>query len=221
MRQPSSFPRYLAEFTGSLLLLAAVVGSGIMAERLSAGNVGLALLANALATGAALYVLITVFGPVSGAHFNPCVTGVMYVRGDISLDTALAYGAAQVLGGVAGVLLAHGMFDLPLFQLSPKPRFGAGQWLSEVVATAGLVLTILGVSRSRAEAIPTAVALYIVAAYWFTASTSFANPAVTLARALTDSFAGIRASDVAPFILAQIAGAALGSLIAWSTRSRD
>jgi glycerol uptake facilitator-like aquaporin len=208
----SRFTPLMAEFIGTMLLLAAVVGSGIMGARLSGGNIAVALLANAIATGAALYVLINIFGPVSGAHFNPAVTGVMLAKGEILMPVAVGYMLAQVGGGVAGVLLAHGMFDLSLLQLSTTLRSSPGQWLSEIVATAGLILTILAVLRHRAEAVPVAVALYIVAAYWFTASTSFANPAVTFARALTDTFAGIRPWDVPFFVMAQVAGAALGLL---------
>jgi glycerol uptake facilitator-like aquaporin len=202
----------MAEFIGTMLLLAAVIGSGIMGAKLSGGNIAVALLANALATGAALYVLINIFGPVSGAHFNPAVTGVLLAKGEIGPGLGCGYMLAQVAGGVAGVLLAHGMFDLALLQISTTVRSSPGQWLSEAVATAGLILTILSVRRHRPEALPMAIALYIVAAYWFTASTSFANPAVTLARALTDTFAGIRPVDVPFFVMAQVAGAILGAL---------
>lgn len=212
MSAPSSQVRLAAEFIGTMLLLAAVVGSGIMGARLSGGNIAIALLANALATGAALYVLINIFGPVSGAHFNPAVTGVMLGKGEIDASLAAGYVLAQIGGGIAGVLLAHGMFDLAFLQISTTVRSSPGQWLSEVVATAGLILTILSVRRHRSDALPMAIALYIVAAYWFTASTSFANPAVTLARALTDTFAGISPVDVAFFVMAQVAGAALGVL---------
>ena len=204
--------RLAAEFIGTMLLLAAVVGSGIMGARLSGGNIAIALLANALATGAALYVLISIFGPVSGAHFNPAVTGVMLAGGEIDASLAAGYMLAQIGGGIAGVFLAHGMFDLALVQMSTTLRSSPGQWLSEVIATAGLVLTILSVRRHRPDALPVAIALYIVAAYWFTASTSFANPAVTLARALTDTFAGIRPADVPFFVVSQVAGAILGVL---------
>lgn len=204
--------RLAAEFIGTMLLLAAVVGSGIMGARLSGGNIAIALLANALATGAALYVLISIFGPVSGAHFNPAVTGVMLAGGEIDASLAVGYMLAQIGGGIAGVFLAHGMFDLALVQMSTTLRSSPGQWLSEVIATAGLVLTILSVRRHRPDALPVAIALYIVAAYWFTASTSFANPAVTLARALTDTFAGIRPADVPFFVVSQVAGAILGVL---------
>jgi glycerol uptake facilitator-like aquaporin len=205
--------RLAAEFIGTMLLLAAVVGSGIMAAKLSGGNIAIALLANALATGAALYVLINIFGPVSGAHFNPAVTGVMLAKGEIKVSLAAGYMLAQIGGGIAGVLLAHGMFDLALLQISTTVRSSPGQWLSEVVATAGLILTILSVRKHKPDALPMAIALYIVAAYWFTASTSFANPAVTLARALTDTFAGIRPVDVPFFVIAQLAGAIVGALI--------
>ncbi len=199
--------RLAAEFVGTALLLATVVGSGIMAERLAGGNVALALLGNTIPTGAILYVLITLFGPVSGAHFNPVVTLAFSLVGDLRLRHAGLYVLVQIVGGVAGVWLAHAMFDLPLMQLSTKTRFGSGQWVSEAVATAGLILTIFGILQSRnRHAIAPAVALYIVAAYWFTASTSFANPAVTIARSLTDTFAGIRPRDVPAFAVAQMAG---------------
>src|SRR5688500_7234945 len=201
--------RLVAEFVGTALLLACVVGSGIMGVALSAGNDGVALLANAAATAGALYMLIAVFGPVSGAHFNPAVTLVMRLRGELRTDETIAYIAAQVAAAIVGVLLAHAMFDLPLLQPGTRMRTGAAQWLSEGVATFGLLLTILLGVRHRPAAIPALVASYIFAAYWFTASTSFANPAVTLARALTDTFAGIRPDDVAGFVLAQLAGALL------------
>lgn len=197
----------LAEFIGTLLLLATVVGSGIMAVNLSAGNNAIALLANAAATAGALYVLIVLFGPISGAHFNPAVTLAMRLRGAIDTRTALTYVLVQAMGAIAGVLLAHAMFALPLLQPGTHVRSGGGQWLSEGVATFGLLLTILLGLRHRASAIPALVASYIFAAYWFTASTSFANPAVTLARALTQTFAGIRPQDVAGFVIAQFLGA--------------
>ncbi|MDF0488528.1 aquaporin family protein [Sphingomonas sp. H39-1-10] len=197
----------LAEALGSLLLFTTVIGSGIMAERLAGGNVAIALLGNTLATGAILFVLITMLGPVSGAHMNPAVTLVMRLRGHIRTGAALAYGAAQMVGGVIGVWLAHVMFDMPLLQLSTKLRDGPGQWAGEAVATFGLVLTILGTARTRPDSAPTSVALYIVAAYWFTSSTSFANPAITVARSLSDSFAGIAPSCVPAFVAAQIIGA--------------
>jgi glycerol uptake facilitator-like aquaporin len=201
--------RLLAEFLGSMFLLACVVGSGIMGVKLSQGNDALALLANALATAGVLYVLIALLGPVSGAHFNPAVSLAFRVRGELATRDLFAYVAAQILGAVLGVLLAHAMFELPLWQPGTHVRSGGAQWLSEGVATFGLVLTILLALRHRAGAIPALVASYIFAAYWFTASTSFANPAVTLARSLTQSFAGIRPQDVAGFALAQFAGALL------------
>jgi glycerol uptake facilitator-like aquaporin len=201
--------RLSAEFLGSMFLLACVVGSGIMGVKLSQGNDALALLANALATAGVLYVLIALLGPVSGAHFNPAVSLAFRVRGELATRDLLAYVAVQVLGALLGVLLAHAMFELPLWQPGTHLRSGGAQWLSEGVATFGLVLTILLGLRHRASAIPALVASYIFAAYWFTASTSFANPAVTLARSLTQSFAGIRPQDVAGFALAQFAGALL------------
>lgn len=199
--------RAAAEFIGSAALLATVIGSGIMGARLSGGNDALALLGNTLPTGAILVVLITMLGPISGAHFNPAVTGVFALRGEIEPRVVLIYTFAQVSGALLGVLLAHGMFDLSLIQMSAKVRTGGGQWLAELVATFGLVFTILATLRAKPEAIPVSVGLYITAAYWFTASTSFANPAVTFARAFSDTFAGIRLADVAPFIAAQLAGA--------------
>lgn len=204
---------YLAEFVGTAALLAVVVGSGIMGQALAAGNDAIALLANALATGAGLLVLITLFAPLSGAHFNPAVSLVMAVRGELPWPRVLPYLAAQVAGAVAGVLLAHAMFDLPLLQASTHVRSGWPQWLAEVTATAGLLLTILGGVRHARDKVPLLVALYIVAAYWFTASTSFANPAVTLARSLSDTFAGIAPADVGGFVLAQLAGAAIGGVL--------
>jgi glycerol uptake facilitator-like aquaporin len=192
---------------GSFLLFATVIGSGIMAERLSGGNVAVALLGNTVATGAMLFVLITVLGPVSGAHFNPAVTLVMRLRQTISTPAALTYGAAQQAGGVLGVWGAYTMFDLPVWQVSHHIRSGPGQWLGEGIATFGLVLTILGTVQTRAARIPASVALYITAAYWFTSSTSFANPAITVARSLSDTFAGIAPANVSGFITAQIIGA--------------
>ncbi len=199
--------KLLGEGVGSLLLFATVVGSGIMAESLSSGDVALALLGNTLATGAILYVLITMLGPVSGAQFNPAVTLVMRLRGDCCWKGAAAVIAVQIGAGIVGVWLAHAMFDLPILQLSAKHRAGMGQWLGEFVATFGLLLTIIGTSRYKPEAVPTAVALFITAGYWFTSSTSFANPAITLARSLSDTFAGISLADVPGFIAAQLAGA--------------
>jgi len=206
--------RLLAEFVGTALLLAAVVGSGIMGVALAQGNDALALLANAGATAAALYVLIVLLGPVSGAHFNPVVTLALRLRGEISSGDAAAYVGTQVVAAIAGVLLAHAMFDLTLIQPGTHVRSGAAQWLSEGVATFGLVLTILVGHRHRAAAVPALVASYIFAAYWFTASTSFANPAVTLARSLTQTFAGIRPADAPGFIAVQIVGMALGLIVA-------
>ena len=199
--------RLLAEFLGTVLLLATVVGSGIMGVALSRGNDGIALLANAGATAGALYVLIVLFGPISGAHFNPAVTLAMRVRGEVDSRTAVAYVAVQVIAAVVGVSLAHAMFGQALLQPGSHARTGAAQWLSEGVATFGLLLTILLGARHRPAALPALVAAWIFAAYWFTASTSFANPAVTLARALTQTFAGIRPEDVGGFVLAQLAGA--------------
>jgi glycerol uptake facilitator-like aquaporin len=205
--------RLLAEALGSALLLACVVGSGVMGENLAQGNDAIALLANAAATGAMLYVLITVFGPISGAHFNPAVTLVMALRRELALRDAVPYVTVQVLGAVAGVILAHAMFGLELLQPGVRVRSGLSQWLSECVATFGLLLTILLGARHRAASLPALVAAYIIAAYWFTASTSFANPAVTLARALTQTFAGIRPDDTAGFIAAQLAGALAAVLV--------
>lgn len=202
----------LAEFLGTLLLLAIVVGSGIMGERLAGGNNAVALLANAAATAGGLYVLIVLFGPISGAHFNPAVTLAMKLHGEVLPTSATAYIVVQVLGAVAGVLLAHAMFDVALLQPGTRVRSGGPQWLSEGVATFGLLLTIVLGMRFRERAVPALVASYIFAAYWFTASTSFANPAVTLARSLTQTFAGIRPLDVPGFVIAQCAGAALALL---------
>lgn len=196
-----------AEAVGSFFLFATVVGSGIMAETLAGGNVALALLANALATGAILFVLIAMLGPVSGAHFNPAVTLVTALDRAITPRTALFFVGAQVIGGIAGVWSGHLMFDLPILQFSQHSRTGTGQWAGEFVATFGLILTIVGTVRHRPAWIAPAVALYITAAYWFTSSTSFANPAITLARSLSDSFAGIAPLDVPGFVAAQLAGA--------------
>lgn len=198
--------RLYAEAIGTGLLVATVVGSGTMAEALAGGSQAVALLANTIATGAILLVLITALGPVSGAHMNPVVSIVFALRREIGWGAALAYAAAQIGGAVSGTVLAHAMFELPLIQLSSHARTGGGQWLSEAVATFALVLTILGTLRARPEAVAVAVALVIVAAYWFTASTSFANPAVTIARSLSDTFAGIAPRNVPPFVLAQLAG---------------
>jgi len=197
--------RLVAEALGTAALVATVAGSGIMAERLTS-DVALALLANAMATAGILVVLISTLGPISGAQFNPVVTLVLALRRELGWGEALGYVAAQVLGGLAGIALAHGMFDMPLLQVSEHVRSGPGQWLSEAVATFGLVMVVL-LNQSRAQLIPGLVGLYIGAAYWFTASTSFANPAVTLARAFTGTFSGIAPGDVAPFVLAQVLGA--------------
>ena len=216
MSQFDSGRRLVAEALGSAFLLAVVVGSGIMGERLSGGNVAIALLGNTLATGAALVVLIWVFGPISGAHFNPVVTLVAALRRELPIALALAYPLAQVLGGIAGVWTAHAMFGEPIIQVSTKLRSGGDQAFAEVVATFGLLATILGVSRFRPDSTPMAVGLYITAAYWFTASTSFANPAVTVARSLSDTFAGIAPASAPAFILAQCVGALLAAaLFGW------
>jgi len=198
---------WIAELIGTALLLTAVVGSGIMGERLAGGNTAVALLANSLATGCALYALIMMFAGVSGAHFNPLVTLVARFDGAISTVTAVGHGIAQVVGAMAGVLVAHGMFGLSLWSPSTKVRTGIGQWLAEAVATFGLILVVRLVAPKGISQVAAAVALYITGAYWFTASTSFANPAVTVARAMTDSFAGIRAADAPAFIVAQCVGA--------------
>jgi glycerol uptake facilitator-like aquaporin len=199
--------RLAAETIGTAFLLAAVVGSGIMGERLAGGNVALALLANTLATGAILVVLILVFGPLSGAHFNPALSLAFALRGDLPWRDAGRYAAAQVAGGIVGVWAAHVMFGLPVWQLSMTVRSGFGQWSAELIATFGLVMTILGCAARTPGAVAYAVGLYITSAYWFTASTSFANPAVTLARALSDTFAGIAPAAAPGFIAAQIVGA--------------
>ncbi len=214
--------RLAAEFLGTLLLLVAVVGSGIMAERLCGGNTGLALLANALATGAALAVLITVFGPLSGAHFNPAVTLYFALAGDTGRRTAVLYILVQVGAAVAGVWLAHAMFAVPVLQVSTHLRDGPAQWLAEAVATFGLLLAIVGGVRFAPQAVPMLVGLYITGAYWFTASTSFANPAVTVARMLTDSFSGIAPHSAPGFIAAQIlAVPAAARLLPWLFAADD
>jgi len=211
---PADLPRRLAaEALGTGILVATVVGSGIMADRLT-DDVALALLGNTLPTGAILVVLITILGPLSGAHFNPAVTLVFALRREIDAPAAIAYVAAQVAGGIAGALLAHAMFDLPIWQASTTVRSGASQWLAEAVAAFGLVFTILAGLRFRSDAIPWLVGLYITAAYWFTASTSFANPAVAIARAFTDTFAGIRPVDLPGFIVAELVGALLAMALA-------
>lgn len=205
--------RIVAEALGTAMLVATVVGSGIMADRLT-DDVGLALLGNTLPTGAILVVLITILGPISGAHFNPAVTLVFALRREIGSTAALAYVIAQIVGGVAGTLLAHAMFELPILQISQTVRTGNGQWIAELVAAFGLVFTVLAGLRFRSESIPWLVGLYITAAYWFTASTSFANPAVAIARALSNTFAGIRPVDLPGFILAELLGALLAMALA-------
>jgi glycerol uptake facilitator-like aquaporin len=206
--------RLAAEGLGAFFLFATVIGSGIMAGRLAGGNVGLALLANTLATGAILFVLITMLGPISGAHMNPAVSLVAASRRELPLGDAAAYVAAQLACGILGAFAAHAMFDLPILQLSANVRTGAGQWLGEAIATFGLVLTIIGTVRHRREWVAPAVALYISAAYWFTSSTSFANPAITVARSLSDTFAGIAPGDTPMFILSQLIGAAAAAITA-------
>ena len=203
----------VAEFIGTAALLLVVVGSGIMAERLAGGNDAIALLANAIATGFGLYVLITVLAPVSDAHFNPVVTIAAAINRELTFRSAVIYLAVQWSGAIVGVWLAHAMFDVTIFQVGVKVRTGAGQWLSEVVATMGLLMTIAGCARYARRQVAAAVGAYIAAAYWFTASTSFANPAVTTARALTDTFAGIRPTDTPGFIAAQLVGM-VGALLA-------
>lgn len=206
--------RLASEGIGAFFLFTAVIGSGIMAERLAGGNIAIALLANTLATAAMLFVLITMLGPVSGAHFNPAVSVVMAWRRELPWQDVLPYILVQISGGILGALAAHIMFDLPAFQTSLKERTGIGQWTSEAIATFGLIFTIIGTMRNRPDWIPASVALYITSAYWFTSSTSFANPAITIARSLTGSFSGIAPGDVAMFIVAQSVGAALAALAA-------
>jgi glycerol uptake facilitator-like aquaporin len=203
---PSLAQRTMAEFLGTAFLLAAVVGSGIMGQRLAGGNVALALLCNTLATGAILPVIILMFGSVSGAHFNPAVSLAFALRGEFSWEMAFLYVAVQIVAAVAGFWIAHLMFDLPVWQISTTVRWGGGQWLAEAVATFGLLLTIFGCLARAPAAVPYAVGLYIASAYWFTASTSFANPAVTVARSLSDTFAGIAPSGAPSFIVAQFVG---------------
>jgi len=209
---------FIAELTGTALLLAVVIGSGVMAERLAGGNVAIELLANTLATVGGLYVLIEVFGPVSGAHFNPAVSAVMVLRGKLPKRLLLPYIAAQLAGAVLGAWLAHAMFELPLLQWSSKVRTGSGQWIAEGVATAGLVLVVLRAPPAKVAAM---VAAWIGAAYWFTASTSFANPAAALGRMFSDSFAGIAPASVPAFVAAQLAGAAGALLLhVWLSKGR-
>jgi glycerol uptake facilitator-like aquaporin len=205
--------RVVAEFLGTWMLVATVVGSGIMAESLAGGNVAVALLGNTIATGAMLVVLIATLGPISGAHFNPAVTLVFVALGELPRGVLSIYVVAQMLGGLAGTITAHAMFDLPLVQISEHARHGLGQFLSEIVASFGLIATILGCRRFRADTIPAAVALYVVAGYWFTASTCFANPAVVIARSLTGTFSGIRPIDAPLFILAEFCGALIAVIV--------
>jgi glycerol uptake facilitator-like aquaporin len=201
----------VSEWLGTMFLLAAVIGSGIMAENLAAGNMAIALLGNTIPTGAILVVLITILGPISGAHLNPAVTIAFLLRGEIQPRLALAYVGVQIVGAVCGAILAHFMFELPLIQESAKLRTGMAQWGSEFVATFGLLATIFGTLRWRAKAVPMMVGLYITAAYWFTASTSFANPAVTIARSFTNTFSGIFPEHALGFIVAQLAAAVIGT----------
>lgn len=216
MARPALARRLAAEGIGSFFLFAAVIGSGVMAENLANGNLALALLANTVATGAILYVLIAMLGPISGAHFNPAVTLAFLIRREISLRDAALFVLAQITVGALGAWAVHLMFDLPILQFSTKARAGIGQWTGEFIATFGLVLVILTLLKHRAEAIPMGVALYITSAYWFTSSTSFANPAITVVRSLSNSFAGIAPGDVPLFIAAQLAGAIVATgLAAW------
>ena len=214
MPEPPLGRRLAAEGVGAFFLFATVIGSGIMAENLAGGNDAVALLANTLATGAILFVLIAMLGPISGAHMNPAVSLVAALRRELGWRDAAAYALAQLAFGILGAWAAHLMFDLPTLQLSVKARTGLGQWTGEAIATFGLILTILGTVRHRPDWVPASVALYIAAAYWFTSSTSFANPAITIARSLSDSFAGIAPADVPAFVAAQLLGALLASLVA-------
>lgn len=212
--KPTLAQRIVAEALGTAFLLAAVVGSGIMAAKLSGGNAALALLCNTLPTGAMLAVLILMFGPVSGAHFNPAVSIAAALRRELLPRVTVLYVAAQIVGGIVGVLAAHAMFELPLWQVSMTLRTGPGQWFAEFIATFGLLLTIFGCAARTPTAIPYAVGLYITAAYWFTASTSFANPAVTIARALSNTYAGIAPAGVLAFVVAQLVGAVAATTLA-------
>lgn len=214
MKTYSINQKLCSEFLGTAFLLMSIVGSGIMADNLSNGNDGVALLANSISVGATLYVLITMLGPISGAHFNPAVTLVFAIRKDVAASLALLYVIAQITGGMSGVWLTHLMFEMDILQYSSKARTGMGQFSGELIATFGLVFTILATLKTRTSAVPAAVGLYITAAIWFTSSTSLANPAVTIARSLSESFTGIRPEDMVLFICAQLVGAALASLIA-------
>ncbi len=216
MATPDSFDlkrRLFSEWLGTAILVAVVVGSGIMGENLADGNAAVALLGNTLATGAMLTVLILIFGPISGAHFNPVVSLSFALQRKLPWPELLAYIIVQIIGGVVGAMLAHIMFSLPLIEFSTHTRTGGGVWIGEIVASFGLLATILGCLRSRPDAIPYAVGLFITAGYWFTSSTSFANPAVTIARSLTDTFSGIRPDDIGAFIAAQIVGALLATAV--------
>ncbi len=215
--------RLIAEALGTAFLLATVIGSGIMGDKLAGGNVAIALLGNTISTGAMLVVLILIFGPVSGAHFNPAVSIAFAARGELSWRDCAAYISVQFVAAVAGVWAAHLMFDLPVMQISEKLRTGGAQWFSEFVATLGLLMTIFGCVARAPQAVPYAVGLYITSAYWFTASTSFANPAVTIARSMSNTFAGIAPSSVVAFIIAQLAGMAVASVAAkilWPAESK-
>jgi len=208
-----------AEWLGTLFLVTVVIGSGIMADNLAGGNTAIALLGNTIATGAILVVLILVFGPISGAHFNPAVTLAFAIRREISIGSSLYYVSAQIFGGVCGVFIAHLMFDHALLETSTTARVGPGQWTGEFVATFGLVMTILGCLKSKPDAVPYAVGLFITAGYWFTSSTSFANPAVTIARSLTDTFSGIQPSHVLPFVAIQLIAATIATgMLGWLLR---
>lgn len=213
LKVPNLWRKLSAEALGTALLLISIVGSGIMAETLSSGSIALALLANAISTGCMLFVIITVLGPISGAHFNPAVTLAFYLRKDITIWLALSFVVMQIGGAIVGVWLTHLMFDLSIFQLGSTPRTGVSQWVSEGIATFGLLFVILGGLRSKPEAIPMLVAVYITGAYWFTSSTSFANPAVTIARGLSDTFAGIAPQGVPTFVLVQLLTVPLAMLL--------
>ena len=213
MADPGIARRLAAEALGSFFLFAAVIGSGIMADRLAQGNDAVALLANSLATAAILFVLIAKLAPISGAHFNPAVTLAMALRGEMPWRDVAPYILVQIAAGILGAWAVHFMFDLPVIEVSSKLRTGSGQWAGELIATFGLVITIIGTVRHRLGAVPASVALYIGAAYWFTSSTSFANPAITLVRSMTDSFSGIAPADVPGFVAAQLAGAGLAVLL--------
>ncbi len=205
--------KFLAEFIGTAFLLIGVVGSGIMGETLADGNTAIALLANAILSGCTLYFIITILGPISGAHFNPMVTLAFLAKKEIALPLAVAFIAVQIAGGAVGVWLTHQMFDLPIWQLSTTSRTGIAQWSSEIIASFGLLFVIFGGIHSRIEAVPTLVALYITGAYWFTSSTSFANPAVTIARGLSDTFAGINPSHIVMFIVMQMIGLGIALIV--------